>query len=709
MIFAILTFGIVSVIMQFVLVRQLQTTFLGNELSLGIILFSWLAGSSLGSFLARPALNRGQKNKERLCLLMLFNCFWAYISLFLSCGLKNMFGLSPYEILQPLEIFLISVINILPFSASLGASFVLASAIINAPVRVYFLEAVGAFLAGLLCLALPLYFNSTQIVFGLSCLILSCAVAVLYKEKGKILRLLFISLLILNFVLQGSGQLKRFHDFTNGLRFKPQKLISSVDSIYGNIAVTRRDTTYSLYENGKLYFSTEDTESMEELSDMALLSHPEPRKILLIGSGISGLTAQLLKFPVDNIDYLELDPALIASGLKYIPDSSGYGLNDPRVKIFNQDARFFIRNTAKRYDLVILSLGDPLSLQLNRFYTAEFFQEVKKVLEAGTGLFCLSLSSKEDILAQEMLKYNASIYKTALSAFNNIGIIPGERMILACSDNPSYLFTPEILEERFVQKRIPTQYFSAYHIRARLSRKEYVRENIEANLNKVEINRDYSPFGFYYCLGLWGKASWLNFAKFWRFLGKIKLTYLLLALFIFLLFLRKKAVKITIFTTGLAGIALEVIISLIFQINFGYLYYRLGLIIGLFMLGLALGSLENIHDIKKKHPPAPGKTLFYLETGIGTLCLFTPFLLRGWEPSYIIVTTLMGFLVGYEFGTFCLIHPAPVVYSLDLAGAAMGGLLVGLVFIPVWGIYKTCLGIALIKVIGLPFLKRQAR
>ena len=47
---------------------------------------------------------------------------------------------------------------------------------------------------------------------------------------------------------------------------------------------------------------------------------------------------------------------------------------------------------------------------------------------------------------------------------------------------------------------------------------------------------------------------------------------------------------LAIATTGFAGMALEIILLFAYQNIYGHLYYKVGLIVTLFMLGLSLGG-----------------------------------------------------------------------------------------------------------------------
>ena len=490
--------GLGSIISQFVFLRELQTTFQGNELSLSLILFSWLFGSGMGGLLGFFLTSRKGRSihpdylKNLLSLFLILSALWLFISLFLSRGLKPILSISPFEILQPGQILLISAIVIVPQTITVGLSFILICSIIQNPLKAYLLEALGAFFAGLLSLILIKYSNSSQIIWGIAIIYTASGLLLLNKKRPdyRLLLIMWVSYSILSLAM-----LSKFEKSTQNLRFKPQKLIYSTDSIYANIAIVKNSGhSYSLYENGKLSFSTEDSESIEEWTHMLLLSHPAPRKILLIGGGASGVISEILKHPVESMDYLEPDKKLIEAVLKHIPQSAAYGLKNERVTIHNQDARIFIKTALNKYDLIILNLGGPSSLQLNRFYTKEFFGEIKKTLNPE-GRFCFSFESKEDILSGQLLKYNTCLYKSAQSVFPHLQLIPGERLTLVGSSWTLPKIDPESLNQKFKERNILTTYFTPYHIKAKLFRQEYIQKRLEENLNRTGVSpvRDRTP------------------------------------------------------------------------------------------------------------------------------------------------------------------------------------------------------------------------
>ena len=110
------------------------------------------------------------------------------------------------------------------------------------------------------------------------------------------------------------------------------QVLGSHDSIYGNLTVTETGNIRTIYDNGLILANAPDESAAEEAVHYALLEHPAPRKVLLIGGGVNGSIAQALQHPaIDQVDYVELDPALISMARQFFPAQYAAWASDPRV------------------------------------------------------------------------------------------------------------------------------------------------------------------------------------------------------------------------------------------------------------------------------------------------------------------------------------------------------------------------------------------
>jgi spermidine synthase len=102
-----------------------------------------------------------------------------------------------------------------------------------------------------------------------------------------------------------------------------------------------------------------------------------PRRLAILGNA-AGTTARAYGhfFPATRIDGVELDPELTKIGRRW------FGMNNPRLRVFNEDARPFMRRTSARYDAIVI---DAYRQPYIPFYltTREFFQLCRERLAPG--------------------------------------------------------------------------------------------------------------------------------------------------------------------------------------------------------------------------------------------------------------------------------------------------------------------------------------
>jgi spermidine synthase len=285
------------------------------------------------------------------------------------------------------------------------------------------------------------------------------------------------------------------------------QILEARNSIYGNIMVTKRANQYSFFDNGLHLYSVPDELTAEEAVHFALLEHKHPQELLLVGGGVGGLVSEMLKQPVKSIDYLELDPVIIEMAARHLPAGEFAPLRNARVSIFNLDGRFFIksaRNAHKKYDCVITHLGDPYTAQLNRYYTVEFFKEVKNVLNEG-GILCFALSSSESYISPELGEYLSSVYFGLKEVFKDVLVIPGDTAyFLACDKAGILTYDYNILMDRAKERNVDLKYVRPYYLSSKFSPQllAYTKGVLQQR-GQVMINRDLHPVSYYYNMTFW--------------------------------------------------------------------------------------------------------------------------------------------------------------------------------------------------------------
>ena len=128
-----------------------------------------------------------------------------------------------------------------------------------------------------------------------------------------------------------------------------------------------------LCSNGSVIFSEADEFVYDEMIvHVPMAVHPGVKKVLVIGGGDGGVARELSYYDeIEEIDVVEEDQLFIDVCKEWFPDNA-FGLDDPRVKIYNENGLRFLRSRHDQYDLIINDCTDPLGHTAGMF-TKEFY------------------------------------------------------------------------------------------------------------------------------------------------------------------------------------------------------------------------------------------------------------------------------------------------------------------------------------------------
>jgi spermidine synthase len=97
----------------------------------------------------------------------------------------------------------------------------------------------------------------------------------------------------------------------------------------------------------------------EMISHPALIMHPNPKKVLIIGGGDGGALRETLKHPtVKSVTIVEIDELVTKAVKAHFPGLSK-GFSDKRAKVVINDGFEFLQNSRDRYDIIIVDSFDP--------------------------------------------------------------------------------------------------------------------------------------------------------------------------------------------------------------------------------------------------------------------------------------------------------------------------------------------------------------
>ncbi len=139
----------------------------------------------------------------------------------------------------------------------------------------------------------------------------------------------------------------------------------------------------------------------EMLVHIVMNSHPDPKKVIVIGGGDGGTVREVLRHKsVEKVYFIEIDEEVINVSKKFFPKVAS-GVNDGRVEIKCMDGAEFVKGRKSDIDLVIVDSTDIVGFAKSLF-TKKFFRSVKDCLTKD-GMFVSlseSLHFHKDIVVQ---------------------------------------------------------------------------------------------------------------------------------------------------------------------------------------------------------------------------------------------------------------------------------------------------------------------
>lgn len=155
------------------------------------------------------------------------------------------------------------------------------------------------------------------------------------------------------------------------------KIVYSEQSKYQKIVITQWKDKFWLFINGNQQLSSFDEEMYHEpLVHPALSLTKTPHNILVLGGGDGCAVREILKYSeVKKITLVDLDPAMTELGKTHpvLTEMNGNAFSDPRVKVINADGYNYIENTEEMFDVILIDLPDPKTIEIGRLYSYEFY------------------------------------------------------------------------------------------------------------------------------------------------------------------------------------------------------------------------------------------------------------------------------------------------------------------------------------------------
>ncbi len=235
----------------------------------------------------------------------------------------------------------------------------------------------------------------------------------------------------------------------------------------------------------------------ESLVHIAMFSHPEPKRVLIMGGGEGATLREVLKHnSVKEAYMVDIDEELVNLCKEYMPEWNNGAFEDLRSKLFYLDARRFVEETTYLYDVIISDLTEPIESGPSiKLFTKEFYSVIFNKLSEN-GIFVAQAGSADPLYPN----FVASLYKTLRSVFPIVKLywtfmfsfqLPWAFVIASKTIDPENVKLTEIQEKiSKLSRECFKFYYPTLHY-AMFSIPKYLRQAIE---EKGVVIKDDAPF-----------------------------------------------------------------------------------------------------------------------------------------------------------------------------------------------------------------------
>ncbi len=189
-----------------------------------------------------------------------------------------------------------------------------------------------------------------------------------------------------------------------GLSFRIKRGLYSALSDYQRIDVLETEEFGKLLLLDAAIMLTERDEFAyhEMLVHVPLLTHPSPRKVLVIGGGDGGTLREITRHPeVEEVIQVEIDQEVIRVSKEFFPQLAT-GFKDPRVKIEVADGiKYMAQCPPGSFDVILVDSTDPKG-PAEGLFTPQFYANCHRALKED-GILTVQSGSpyfQQDLLAR---------------------------------------------------------------------------------------------------------------------------------------------------------------------------------------------------------------------------------------------------------------------------------------------------------------------
>lgn len=119
----------------------------------------------------------------------------------------------------------------------------------------------------------------------------------------------------------------------------------------------------------------------EMMAHVPMLTHPNPKNILIIGGGDGGVLREVLRHEeVEQATLVEIDEIVIKAAKQFLPQIAS-AFDHPKANIIIDDGIKFVKDSpSNSYDIILIDASDPVG-PAEGLFSESFYKEIYRILK----------------------------------------------------------------------------------------------------------------------------------------------------------------------------------------------------------------------------------------------------------------------------------------------------------------------------------------
>jgi len=256
------------------------------------------------------------------------------------------------------------------------------------------------------------------------------------------------------------------------LSIEVEKVLYHEKSKYQDILVfdSKRFGRTLVLDNAIQCTQNDEFSYQEMITFLPLNSHPDPKKILIIGGGDGGVVREAVKHPsVESVTLCEIDEKVIEVSKEFLPFMAK-GFDSPKLTVQIGDGAEFVKNHKGEFDVIITDSSDPKGPAVCLF-RKPYYESLKEALKPGGIISSQGECFWFDLeLVKEMIEMCRSLFPVVDYGSSYVSSYPGGQIgYLLCSKDPEtkfrepfHKFTPKMLKDLNLRYYTPDVHRAAF-------------------------------------------------------------------------------------------------------------------------------------------------------------------------------------------------------------------------------------------------------